>query len=176
VSTRCQVLVVSEGLAWKNEVMLYHHWDGYPTNMLPVIKKGKNIALKLSKERAERIKIEPIEVDTWELGRAGKSASFLCAADPGGFEPESEVALHGDIEWLYIVRCVNQEGGHIGDKCDWEVEVYKTDFGFSGEDAEMSLADSIAKRAKPVYPRTPIDELVSKAKEIEERVEAKYNE
>jgi hypothetical protein len=108
MSTRCQVLVEEIGTMWKEEVMLYHHMDGYPKNILPLIfaafKEG--------------------EIG-WEKGRAGKVASFLCAVDPGEFEPESGFQLHGDIEWYYRLRLINSQRGSTAERPVWMVDIYK---------------------------------------------------
>jgi hypothetical protein len=117
MSTRCQVLVEQKGAGWNQKVMLYHHCDGYPTNMLPLI-------LRAFKEG---------EIG-WEKGRAGKVASFLCAADPGGFEPESGFQLHGDIEWFYHLKVVNKQGGSMAEKPSWIVDVYRPGEGFWTKD------------------------------------------
>lgn len=101
--------------------MLYHHCDGYPAVMLQLISKAFRMAIEGQ---------DPKYPSRWELGRAGKSASWLCAADPGSFEPESGLDFHGDIEWFYVVRCQNPKGGCIADNCYWSVDVYETTRGF----------------------------------------------
>ena len=42
MSNRSQVKVLSEesDANFSENVTLYHHWDGYPGNMIPVIYKG----------------------------------------------------------------------------------------------------------------------------------------
>ena len=112
MSTRCQVKVIQEGMGndWKEEVTLYHHYDGYPENMIPVINKAFNFKDKYDND--------------WIKGRAGKVASLLCWADPGIFEPESGHELHPDIEYYYKLYCVNPKGGTVNDKPVWEVEIF----------------------------------------------------
>ena len=107
MSTRCNVQVIQTGVDWKQEIQLYHHCDGYPSNMLPLIAK----AFRLSK-------------GGWEAGRAGKAASFLCAVDPGQMEPEQGMTPHGDIEYLYKITVCNNNGGTIGEKPEWLVETF----------------------------------------------------
>jgi len=103
MSTRCQVKIqVHSGHTNDDEkVTLYHHCDGYPTNMLPLIHKAF---------------VDNGGAENWKLERAGHAASFLCATDPGGFEPEAGHDLHGDIEWYYVVT--------VG-KVTWDVQVYE---------------------------------------------------
>lgn len=100
MSTRCQVKVVQEGLQWDQSLTLYHHTDGYPEYMVPLIARAYKLYGK-----------------SWEAGRAGKVASFLCAVDPGVFEPEEGHTLHGDIEYYYILHVMN------GECCGWEIEI-----------------------------------------------------
>ena len=44
MGTRCQVQVVeeAENKDWEEKVTLYHHWDGYPDNMIPLFKKARD--------------------------------------------------------------------------------------------------------------------------------------
>ena len=114
MSTRCQVQVIQEGLSdlaggeWEDKVTLYHHSDGYPSYMLPKIKEA----------------FDKYGVG-WEAGRAGKVASFLCAVDPGEFEPEDSHELHDDIEYYYVLHVVNSQGGSMAEQPQWLVTVYK---------------------------------------------------
>src|SRR5947209_8649352 len=116
MSTRCQVTVVQEETGLDEKVTLYHHTDGYPEYMIPKIaeafgtfSKPKEIMKGISYTR------------TWELGRAGMVASFLCAVDPGVFEPKDSHDLHGDIEYHYTLYVTSHEGGSVGAK--WSVEI-----------------------------------------------------
>lgn len=102
MSTRCQVKVVSKDFEKGTAITLYHHCDGYPSNMVPLIASAYR--------------------PDWQHGRVGKVAAFLCAADPGGFEPEEGHDLHGDIEWYYIIQISSK--GHIEDIPTWNLVVY----------------------------------------------------
>ena len=125
MSTRSQVKVIGEGLGEGAEtVTLYHHSDGYPSNMLPVIREGYQQVLKKN-NKAKRSFGGTGDYFLWEGGRPGKAAGFLCAADPGGFEPEEGHELHGDIEWYYVLRVINKTGGSMGEKPEWVVDVYE---------------------------------------------------
>lgn len=104
MSTRCQVKVIDDKDP-DDAVTLYHHCDGYPTNMLPLIAAA----------------YEP----NWEHGRVGKVASFLCAEDPGSFEPESGHELHGDIEWYYILKI--KADYDVQAVPVWFIDVYRGD-------------------------------------------------
>jgi len=135
MSTRCQVQVIGgDG----DKVTLYHHTDGYPTNMLPLFKAAFDLSGK-----------------GWQAARGGKCASFLCAADPGVFEPEAGHALHGDIEWYYQLHC---DGAmHAGATPAWFVTLYEID-GFGDTQSKRLLCK-----------RKPLDEAVSEAEQIEQR-------
>ena len=94
MSTRCQVQVIQEGMgSWEDKVTLYHHTDGYPEYMIPIINKAYNY------KRKPLWKGDTDLSCGWEKGRAGKVASLLCWADPIVFEPEEGHELHGDIEY-----------------------------------------------------------------------------
>jgi hypothetical protein len=113
MSTRCQVKVVQEGLEWQEAISLYHHSDGYPDNIIPLLRE----AFKLCGQN-------------YQAGRAGKAASFICAVDPGNFEPEDNHQLHGDIEYYYLVHLINKHNGTLAEVPDWMVEVYEPRSGF----------------------------------------------
>lgn len=116
MSTRCNVRVTSSGLSW-DEVpqYLYHHCDGYPENILPLIEKAFTVGTEILKAK-------------WELGRAGKVAGLLCAVDPLQFEPDPEAnqredaPYHGDVDFIYHLHLVNKKAS--GD-IRWFVTVYK---------------------------------------------------
>ena len=142
MSTRCQVNVKAEGLNWETEgVTLYHHCDGYPSNMLPLIAEAMSIG------------------SSWQLGRPRKAASFLCASDPGQFEPEAGHDLHGDIEFFYQIWCVNPKGGTINDDCTWEVQVFVPIKGFWGAPDMEHL--------HPITERMSVSLAAEQAEEIE---------
>jgi len=114
MSTRSQITVKMEGCDWTDSVTLYHHCDGYPEHIIPCIVAGKRLA-----------------GNGYEAGRTGKVAAFLCAAHPGGFEPESTNDLHPDIEYHYTLYLVNVRGGSMAERPTWEVEIRqpKNSFG-----------------------------------------------
>lgn len=122
MSTRCQVIVKAEGLAWSPEdVMLYHHCDGYESNMLPLIQRGLAAILKPVENYRGVLTAE----NAWQAGRPGKAAAWLCSVDPSGFEVESGTKLHGDIEYLYVITAVNKSQGSMDEKPTWNVDVYQ---------------------------------------------------
>ncbi len=104
MSTRANVHVTQTGTGWEETVQLYHHCDGYPTNMLPLMASHK--------------------AEGWKAGRAGKLAAFIIATDPGGFEPEKDLRLHGDIEYFYRITTQNNNGGSSKEKPEILVEVF----------------------------------------------------
>jgi hypothetical protein len=91
MSTRCQVIVKDS----YEEVWLYHHWDGYPSSMGPLLVDFvSHIRRGDYRDNVEQsvgwliVNNRPIEGhDQWK------------ASD---FEPCSP-RMHGDIEWLYRV-------------------------------------------------------------------------
>ena len=153
MSTRCQVRFLEAGLPWNNEdhfpIMLYHHSDGYPTNMLKLLLDGydKAIApLKLGGGFYDK---------SWQAGRSGKAAAYTIAADPGGFEPEAGNEFHVDIEWFYEVVCVNH--ANAGGPPSWQLRVFTPAPGFwdSPDRQHLALVDEgnivdLAKRAQEV--------------------------
>jgi len=138
MSTRCQVRIQTEGLSWKEERWLYHHWDGYPENMIPIINQAREVIFNnfTSKQRDP----DTIKHYAYMNGRAGKVSSFLCTVDPVGFEPEDVGDLHGDIEYLYKLFLVNKGNGSFGSEPIWEMEV---EHGYG-------------EKMEPLFPRTRI--------------------
>jgi len=105
MSTRCQVKVVSKN----NSVTLYHHYDGYPRSLLPLMQRA----------------FEQSEIaQDWRGARAGKVAAVLCHAAPDGFEPEAGHELHGDLEWYYVLTVDEGCNGSMADTPKWRVDVY----------------------------------------------------
>lgn len=131
MSTRCQVKVVQTGLPWDQEITLYHHTDGYPSNIIPLIHRAYHYG-------------ETIQPDwcrpSWQFGRAGKCASYLCWADPGTFEPEAGNQLHMDIEYYYVIETHNS---FEQEKPDWVVTVYE--IGEDWWDVEKPTLDNMKK-------------------------------
>ena len=113
---------------WEQKVTLYHHSDGYPESILPLIKKAfddvHTAEIYALNENMKQLYKEHPSYNSWQLGRAGKVASFLCAEDPGSFEPEEGHELHGDIEWYYIVECMNEKGGSMSETPTWKITIY----------------------------------------------------
>jgi hypothetical protein len=142
--TRCQVRVVQEGLSWDESVTLYHHSDGYPTYMLPLIARAYDMSGR-----------------DWHSGRAGKAASVLCAADPGVFEPEAGHELHCDIEYYYTLYTVNKAQGNVNECPEWEVQVFDCGTGFWD-------APPTTDNLRAISARMPLSEAVEKAKAIEQ--------
>jgi len=99
MSTRCQVEFRDQySKEGEKDVMLYHHYDGYPENMIPTIKDGLK---SFDKSGAHPY--------WWDSERV--AAHFVANVDNGDFpqfQPSSEV--HGDIEFYYIVTLINDAG------------------------------------------------------------------
>ena len=122
MSTRCQVQVVGED----EKFTLYHHWDGYPSNMV-----------KLLCEAYASFKAKPRAG-----GTAGKAVSFVVAADPDGYEVEEGHELHGDIEWYYRLFAGKT----------WELEINTASYRQTGLTVVVErspLSIELAKLAEP---------------------------
>ena len=111
MSTRCQVKVVGDNDL--DNVMLYHHCDGYPSNMLPLIYRAYKYGIK---PKALSPGGEKYDM-SWMARRAGHCASFLCHMDPTEFEPESGFDLHGDIEYYYVLYV-------SGNLSEWRLKIF----------------------------------------------------
>ena len=102
MSTRCQVKIRAVNGDDREAVTLYHHCDGYPSNMVPLIASAYQPG--------------------WEHGRVGKAASYVVAEDVGGYDIEQGHQLHGDIEWYYVLSIESEL--HIGAVPKWYLNVY----------------------------------------------------
>lgn len=135
MSTRCQVKVIEGDGHWQ-QVTLYHHCDGYPPNMLPLIHKAYKLL-----------------GGGWRAGRAGTIAAHLCAVDPTGFDPEAGHDLHGDIEYYYTITPSNNDKSIMANPL-WNVAVYKTPFDPKSVDDMTMLAagpsEGLAARANEI--------------------------
>lgn len=70
----------------------------------------------------------------WQAGRAGKAASAIIAEgyqkaskDHGcyvAYEPEAGHALHGDIEYYYVVTITHTRNGDRAERPVWSVQVF----------------------------------------------------
>jgi hypothetical protein len=145
MSTRCHVLVQVTGMGSDDSMLLYHHCDGYPSNMIPVLQKAWKIAVDESSDFHGKP-----TVPDWQAGRLGKVCGFLCAADPGQMEPLDYKDLHGDIEYLYLLHVTNSHSGSMAEHPSWEVEIYQPK---SGRDWKEKL--TLAK-LELVYPKTDL--------------------
>ena len=149
MSTRANVHVVSNGLSWKEgPIQLYHHYDGYPSNMLVLFAKAFESGN-----------------GSWELGRAGKAAGFICASDPGQFEPEVDNgALHGDIEYFYRITCKNSANGTMAEQPTWLIDV------FTSHDApqrEQFWKDGNPKHLRLLIEGLSVSDCAARAEEVE---------
>lgn len=171
MSTRCQVRTIEAGLPWNNEdhnvLMMYHHWDGYPTNMLKLILEGYEKAIAPRVYEGISFKYDK----SWEAGRSGKAAAYIISTDPGGFEPESGNEFHADIEWFYEVVCVNHKQGVP----TWEVRVFTTMSGFWDNPDRDHLAEvasgniiNLARDAEKIENRqdSAIEKRIAKPKKV----------
>ncbi len=126
MSTRCQVQIIQEGLDWEQKITLYHHYDGYPENMVQLIANAFSVH---------------DQYQSWILGRAEKVAALLCAEDPEGYDVESSNTLHGDIEYLYKLYCINTANGSLAENPIWELEILvpKKEFRYDAVEENMKI-------------------------------------
>ena len=108
MSTRCQVQIIEKSQETHNMITLYHHSDGYPEYMVPVIYKAYIYE----------------DHDKDEKTRAEKVARLIFYADPMGFVLEKGNALRGDIEYLYQLYC---HFDHAENREIWEIDILKKD-------------------------------------------------
>lgn len=123
MSTRCQVEIVPGEGSYGTPVIMYHHYDGYPEVMIPIIRNAY-----------ERFVVQA--EDSHDLGIAASAdhvAVMVASADPLGFEVEQTPQttypgrkklnpLHGDIEYFYRVYPTFKDGN-----VHWDVECYAFD-------------------------------------------------
>ncbi len=108
MSTRSQVRIESKDYRGETRAFtLYHHCDGYPEYMLPCLVEAWNLARE--RHAARDWGDRPFD-HQFHLGRVEKVAAMICAADPDGFDCLPYNDLHGDIEFLYVVRPEAREG------------------------------------------------------------------
>jgi len=131
MSTRCQVKVKQSGLSWDAEIMLYHHSDGYPEHMIPVIHKAFVEGMKPTDYGTFKSE------NAWSMGRTGHVGAMLCHVEPRQFEVESGMALHGDIEYLYEIELVNTQDGTLAEKPKWIVSYNEDGKRVKGEITEL---------------------------------------
>lgn len=81
MSTRCQIEVIEAG----RHNLIYRHWDGYPSSIIPDLQKAAK-AFHMS-----------------------KLASAIIAQDIAQYEPCAYLDYHGDIKYLYILTVENKK-------------------------------------------------------------------
>lgn len=94
----------------ENVVYLYHHSDGYPSYMVPVIKKAYQRYAKIrptgvnEKGSHSYYRAYGDKFNAYKGARAGYVAGFLCGEDPGMMQPEEcEFAGRGQYDWFYTL-------------------------------------------------------------------------
>lgn len=135
MSTRCQVKVLAEEpeAKYSENVTLYHHCDGSPGRMIPLIYKAWRFGTSIHDKTYPNFYLP-------KVNRAGHVAAYLCYANPLQFEPESGHDLHGDIEWYYKVyvshlkaKLTKVRGENVS---EWMVEIHIAHGGYSEEPTE----------------------------------------
>jgi hypothetical protein len=122
MSTRCQVRIESKD-GNQEVMMLYHHCDGYPSNIIPLIVKAFEAGQELSN-------------GGYELCNPGKVASLLCHVDPLQFEPLMHYDLHFDIAYFYKIVLERDQDGDP----EWKVAVLRIG---RGESKLMTLTEAV---------------------------------
>lgn len=108
----CDKRVTNGKITWQAGVLLYHHWDGYPTWMGPELER----MLKLVKAALATAGFSY----WWDSERVGALMIKLSADDMSDkgiprFQPCT--ALHGDIEYLWRV--------HLGASGQYEIQCFQ---------------------------------------------------
>jgi len=134
MGTRCQTVITGTGYSNDLFVNLYHHWDGYPSNMMGLFEKAYRSWLKTKPNGTGN--------------RPEHVAAFVVASDPAGFEFHSKleawknpnvtninglIELQGDIEYLYMI--------HV-DGDVWTITVYRASMGFWNESTLSNMTES----------------------------------
>ena len=107
MSTRCNIIVMKEGKV----IQFYHHCDGYPEGVGMKLKELADVAELITPYKYSlafgRIYNECI----WDcfLGLIKQAEQY---ANEGEIEKPDYDLLHGDIEYLYLVR-VSTEGINV---------------------------------------------------------------
>jgi len=147
MSTRCNIRIVDES---GNEVMLYHHYDGYPEGVgkqLDLLMQAgafgnfpcsEGIANKLVKWN---FKFDELKKN---LEKKGVNPNELVCDDDGY---DVTCGLHGDIEYIYIIKLAYGEFASL--------ECYECDVLYD-EIMERSIISATAKKLHKVY-RLDID-------------------
>lgn len=171
MSTRCQVRVVERNQEENNEftqdVLLYHHSDGYPNGkwgMIPHFWKAYLFGVTpfIKPWEIDEPDAKPSTFEQWKTYRAGYAASMLCHVEPRGFNPESvkldskQSFLHMDIEWFYKLYVMGKKVKGM-EYPEWELEIYKVGYG------EPVL----------VHKRTPLSKLINKDNFLKESIFSK---
>lgn len=98
MSTRCNVIIRKDG----NQVVLYHHWDGYPEGV------GYDLVERFRKN------FQPGQPE-WTM--AGVVNMLIKDKEDQGYEWTTR--LHGDIEYLYTVD-LNRKTITCDDVDNWD--------------------------------------------------------
>ena len=165
MSTRCNVHVMQSGCHWEEKVQLYHHCDGYPSNMLPLFAKAFEDSRKRIEKYAKKHGFK--HADYWEMGRAGKAAGMIIASDVGQFEPECGLDLHGDIDYFYLVEVRNSKDGSMAEEPTWYVTVYQPP-EYTGKDGGDGRKFYDTRDLKLLRKASGPTEVVQAARELEE--------
>lgn len=92
----------------ENIVYLYHHSDGYPSYVVPVIKKAYQRYAKIrpvgTGEEHSYYRAYGDKYNAYKGARAGYVAGFLCGEDQGMMQPEEcEFAGRGQYDYFYTL-------------------------------------------------------------------------
>jgi len=130
MSTRCQVTLFFDtrrkglgktAIGKGKSITLYHHCDGYPENMIPLLIRayngGKQGIINDYQISGDRLN-DSYGIYFRSLYSPVKAVNHLVAADPTGFEIESanfKWTLHSDIEFYYKI---------FVNKKSWAIQVF----------------------------------------------------
>ena len=123
MSTRANVLVIEKNGEWERTTQFYRHYDGY------VMETGKDLAVLAY--MAKNYSVPDIFTD--KNGNEVKRDNFKrirnrflgYLTDSENYEAEDmDVGLHGDIEYLYLVKIERMENGDAD--VNFKLEYIKT--------------------------------------------------
>lgn len=81
---------------------LYKHWDGYPTDNLPLIERALHRAQKLIRENDDVLSADTLTGLLIGESVTENSIGAKLEYQGGAFGPDS-VGDQGDLEWIYVI-------------------------------------------------------------------------
>lgn len=105
MSTRSNIIVKDA----YNAIQLYRHWDGYPEGVIPDLADALAYAWQLPRFEADDFAAAIVRA--WKAEGGG---NISIDGSPKAFE-----LVHGDTEWVYVIRFDKQIGEPVIAVYDW---------------------------------------------------------